>query len=630
MILIVLAMALFCLGAIFSYKDKAAYMFSSIASLLSLIAGLTNLYNKIYITNIRLTDSIVISLSLDHLSALFLIIASVSWMAISIFSINYGYMHKKESGVWFNLIFLGMLIVLLANDSISLLMGWEAITILGFLMIIAEENVKFRHAFSFMAFGEFSTITLLIGFGALYLSSGSTNFIQVKSVNGIFLIFASIGFFVKMDIFPFHTWMKNVYKDAPTNVCAVLSAPVTLMGVYGLIRVLQLNGVYLQWWLIVLLILGGISAFWGALHAAATIGIRTLPAYSTVENNGIILIAVSVSFLAMANQKLFYLSNFAMASAIIVAIAHTLGKTLLFISTGHAKEAYSAHTIDDVRGVWKGVGKIPALGILISGLSLSAFPPLIGYVGEWMILEGIFQSYRFNNDLLRFILTFVGILLALGIGLTAFSMVKFIGYSALGYHHEKKAKKFPAQMMIFSEILLIVLLIGAGIFAPFIFKSLDYSYMLAGLLAVPKPLVILSGKPIFGVLAPTFFPVVTGVLFLFPLFIYLKTKNNVKTVNSWNGGLLLQEEEYFSAGGFSYILEHVLKKVYNTREILTKGKYKISIEDRASIFYIYTSKIFKFIGTFVSNILMSGKVYIYISYILFMLLLSIVIAKAPN
>ena len=66
------------------------------------------------------------------------------------------------------------------------------------------------------------------------------------------------------------------------------------------------------------------------------------------------------------------------------------------------------------------VGKLPAFGIMTSGLSFSAFPPTIGFVGEWMILEALFQSYKFMNNIDRIIAAFAGIMVALAIGLATF------------------------------------------------------------------------------------------------------------------------------------------------------------------------------------------------------------------
>ncbi len=623
MIFIFIAILLFLAGFIISTRGKGGYLISAIASIFSFLGGVSGLKQSYNLFYIHLVDNINLIGKVDHLTSIFLIFASISWFAISIFSVNYGRNHGKSSESIINLIFLGMLLVLIAHDGITFLSGWELMTIFSFLMILAEKEVKYRNAFSFLAFGELSSVLIIIGFASLYLSTDSISFASIKYSKPLFLILTTIGFFIKMDIVPFHTWMKNVYDKAPTNVCAILSAPMTLMGVYGIIRVVKIYNIPLNEFYVVLLALGGLSAFWGALQAVATGGLKILPAYSTVENNGLILSAISFSFLT----KDHYLANFAFAAGLIVAFGHLLAKSLLFISIGHAKEAYGAHIIDEVRGVWKGVGKIPAIGILVAGLSLSAFPPLIGYVGEWMILESIFQSFKFAGNFYRFFGTFIGVLIALGIGLTGFAMVKLIGYTSLGYHHNIKIKELKQTLMKFSEIFLIIFVIGAGIFAPVLFKMFGYSYMLGGVLGVPKPFLIMSGKPIFGVISPTFLFIVIGVLFLAPFSIYAMTKRKVRKVNSFNGALPLKEEEYFTAHAFSYILEHILEKVYRTKEKIIGGNYIIEVSDILTYPYGFFKRLSLYFGKLTARVLMNGKIYWYIIYILAIFLLCFFIAK---
>ncbi len=618
MIFAVVSMLLFVIGFIVSFGKKGGYAVSSVASVFAFIGGLAGLQHSYVIFDISLFDKLSLVGAIDHLSAIFLIFSSVSWFSISLFSIDYGYNHGKTSAAFINMVFLGMFFVIVAGDAITLLCGWELMTLFAFLMILSEKEVRFKDAFPFMAFGELSTVSLLIGFAFLYLHSHSTSFEFISSGGKYFIIFTSIGFLIKMDIIPFHTWMKKVYSKAPTNVCAILSGPVTLMGVYGIIRVFKFSFVNLnEWYIIVLFAIGGLSVFWGALHAVATGGLRTLPAYSTVENNGLILASVAFSFLVDNS----YLSHFAFAAALMVAFGHLLAKSLLFISIGHAKEAYNALTIDEVKGVWKGVGKIPALGIVVSGLSLSAFPPLIGYVSEWMVLESVFQSFKFINNFYRFFGTFVGILIALGMGLTGFAMAKLIGYTALGYHHDKKIKKFSDSFIKTSEILLILFVTGCGCFAPFLFKISGYSFMLGGALGVPKPFLIMSGNPIFGVISPTFLFIVIGVLSLFPFSIYFVTKKRVRKVNSFNGALPLQDGEYFTAKGFSYILEHILAKVYRTRETLKDKEFIMDINDICIIPYNFFRKMVITAGKITGKVLMNGKIYWYILYIFLIFLL---------
>lgn len=623
MIFILLAGILFLIGFAISFGKRAGYTVATFASVLVFIGGLTGLSKNFDIFSITVLKKIHLIGYVDHLTAIFLIFSSVSWFAISLFSIDYGYKHGKASGGFINLVFLGMLLLLISGDAVTLLFGWEIMTVFAFLMILSEKEVDFKDAFPFMAFGELSSVMLITGFAILYFKTGSTDFTFIKGGGKLFLIFTSIGFFIKMDVVPFHTWMRKVYDKAPTNVSAILSGPMTLMGVYGIVRIVQTSGIEFHEWYILLLAIGGISVFWGAVHAVATGGLRTLPAYSTVENNGLILSSIAFSFLV----KNSYLSSFAFAAALMVAFGHLLAKSLLFISIGHAKEAYGENRIDKVRGVWKGVGKIPASGIIVSGLSLSAFPPLIGYVGEWMILESIFQSFKFSDNFYRFFGTSVGILIALGIGLTGFAMAKLMGYTALGYHHEKQRKEFQDIFIRISEIFLIIFVVCSGIFAPVLLKMFGYSFMLGGALGVPEPFLIMSGNPIFGVIAPTFLTIVICVLFLLPLSVYFFTRKRVRKVNSFNGAIPLKEEEYFTAKAYSYILEHILEKIYRTKEIINNNIFSIKVTDILVFPYNFIRKAFVGAGFVLSRTLMNGKIYWYIIYILIIFLLCFLIVR---
>ncbi len=620
MVFLLTAIFLFLIGALFN--SKKGYILSALSSIFVLIGGIIGLKQSFTIFNIPIINHFHLIAKVDHLTSIFMIFSAISWFAISLFSVEYD-TEDKSSGGFINIIFLSMLLIMLAGDGITLLFFWELMTIFSFLMILKSKDVKFREAFSFLSFAELSSVLIIIGFACLYLKTQSLDYKFIQYGGKLFLILTTIGFFIKMDIVPFHIWMKNVYDKASTNVCAILSGPMTLMGVYGIVRVVKLCNVECSEYFVILLALGGISVFWGALNAVATGGLKTLPAYSTVENNGLILSAIAFSFLV----KNSYLSNFAFAAGLIIAFGHILAKSLLFISIGHAKKAYNTHIIDDVKGIWNGVGKIPGLGILVSGLCLSAFPPLIGYVGEWMILESIFQSFKFVNNFYRFFGTFVGIVIAIGIGLTGFAMSKLIGYTALGYHHEKKIEKFPSSLMQFSQIFLIFLVIVSGICSPVLFKMFGYSYMLGGALGVPKPFLIMSGNPIFGVIAPTFLFIVIGVLFLFPFTFYILKRKNVRKVNSFNGAIDLKEEEYFTPSAYSYILEHILSKIYRTREIISGNRFIIEVKDILIFPYNFFKNFFKTIGYFTGKFLMNGKIYWYIIYILIMFLLCFFIVK---
>ena len=436
MTLVGIGLFAFLLSALFSKRAAAGYAFAAAGAACTLAAGVRGLLGLVDTDATFLLGSQPMGLGIDHLSAIFLTLSSIVWFFVALFGLRYGARFRRVATVGFNLALMGMTIVVTAVDAITFLVGWELMTIFVFLMLF-ERSPSERPPFGFLAFGELSTIALVIGFAALY---GQRHSITLGAAGGggtAFFVFASLGMIIKMDIVPFHAWMRSVYEHLPGHIAAIASVSVTLMGVYGLERTVGMSD-YAQWWALALLALGAISAFWGALMAASTRGLRSLPAYSTVESNGMILAAVGLSAIAAsgAGPGLSYLAEFALAAALVLAVGHALAKSLFFLSLGRAMEVLRTRTIGETRSVWIGVGKIPALGIIISGLSFAAFPPLVGYVGEWMLLQTTFQAYKFPAFAERFVTAFAGVLVALALGLMAFSMVKFIGYTVLG--REKK------------------------------------------------------------------------------------------------------------------------------------------------------------------------------------------------
>lgn len=622
MIFLYLAFVLYLFGMILSTRRELSYWIAFAGALSSFVAGISGLISNFSSPGYSIMPGLSIGIGLDKTSGIFLIVASLSFMALSFYSVDFGKLFSRKMAAWFNLSLFGMTLVVSALDSVDFLIGWELMTI-GLFLQILERKESHEEAFQFLAFGEASAMALIIGFAALFLANGTFSIRAGLTATPFFLVMVTLGFMIKMDIFPFHTWITGAYSKAPSNTAALLSAPLTLMGVYGIVRTLSIAG-YFSWWGIGVLLFGAVSAFWGAMQAAAERSLKKLPAYSTVENNGIILTAIGLSAMAGAagTQPMIILSRFVFLAALFVAFSHTVSKSLLFMSVGHAKESLQEESIDNVRGIWSNVGGIPAVGILTSGLSFSAFPPTIGFVGEWMILEALFQSYKFEGNAERLLAAFAGILIALAIGLAAFSMVKLIGYTALGPDHGRKTHQFPSLKIKTAEVFLTALLLLGGIFSPFIIRLLGYSNFLGGLLAVPYPLLILSSNPIFGVVSPTMFIVVVGFLFIVPYVLYHRSAKEARKVQAWNGGLALTEDEYFTVPAYSFILEYVLRKVYLTRETRKGYTAEVTNKDLAEYLYETLNEFVRKLSYLVGRTVMNGKISLYILYIVIVFVLA--------
>ena len=170
------SLCFFLAGALFYKKSKASYLLAFVGSVCALVVGIYALNHSEQLFRMSLTTNVSITLRIDHLSALFIIIASIAWMALSLYSIDYSVFYPKSNlSLGFNLALLGMMIVLSARDGFSLLIGWEILTIFAFIMMVTSGKY-YEKAYRFLAFGELSTACLLIGFAVLYQSANSITF----------------------------------------------------------------------------------------------------------------------------------------------------------------------------------------------------------------------------------------------------------------------------------------------------------------------------------------------------------------------------------------------------------------------------------------------------------------------
>ena len=606
-------------------NKKTSYIAGFLSSFILFFVAIYANYHNASLALFNISDGITLSIKLDKLNAIFLLISSIVWMAISVFSIDFGNLYKKRMSILLNLSMLGMVLVFVANDFITFLCGYEIMTIASYIMLL-EKNNRYKGAFLFLAFSELSTILLMLAFAISFSYYGNINLLAPDTPKEqiYFLFFASFAFIIKMDIVPFHVWIKDAYSNAPSNVLAILSSSVTLIGVYGIFRILSLTHANHLWGIMALTI-GSFSAFWGAIQAAASKGVKILPAYSTIENNGLILSLLGLYFLTSSLHTNTTLSTFAYIGAIILAFAHSISKTLLFLSIGEAKELLQEDEINNIRGIHASVGKIPAYGIVVSGLSFSAFPPLIGYVAEWIVLESIFQSYQFSNIFDRIISSSSGVLMALAMGFATFSMIKLIGYSALGYHHEKQATKAKTLFMEIPQIALMLIIFLSGISITYGFIYLDNSKFVTGALAVPKGFLLASAQPVFGVISPFFYAIVTSVFFMFTLLIYISKKRKTKKVLSWNGGINLKENEYFTVESYSFIIKYILRYIYRAKEISKRNQAYVIMYDAFDFLYKPIISSVRSISFYISKTVMNGKTHLYILYIVIAFMLCFVI-----
>jgi formate hydrogenlyase subunit 3/multisubunit Na+/H+ antiporter MnhD subunit len=338
---------------------------------------------------------------------------------------------------------------------------------------------------------------------------------------GAAFVLVLIGAGSKAGLVPLHVWLPLAHPAAPSHVSALMSGVMTKVAIYGMVRILfDLLADAPWWWGGLLLTVGAISAVMGVLYALMQHELKTLLAYHTVENIGIIVIGLGLA-LAFRSGSLPDLAALSLVAALLHVLNHALFKSLLFCGAGAVLAAAGERDLEKLGGLIRRM-PLTALFFLVGCIAISGLPPLNGFVSEWLTFQAIFASTAFSNEVLRLGVPVAGALLALSAALAAACFVKVYGVAFLGRPRGPGAASalepegaITAALALFSLLCLVigalpglaiwlanpvaVTLVGEGMpsnaggflwLAPFSDGTTSYSGLVVLVLVVAVPLLI--------------------------------------------------------------------------------------------------------------------------------------------
>jgi formate hydrogenlyase subunit 3/multisubunit Na+/H+ antiporter MnhD subunit len=600
MLLLILLLLLVATVVSFISK-KLSYILSAISSILLIYSSVTGKF--------------------DPITNYFMLVSAIVCLCTSVYSIGYDSYGSRLSSS-FALIIASVVLILISRDALTFLVGWEGMTIASFIAMSSKKDSG-KAAYTFLAFGELSTLLLIISFAMGIATTGSFYFQDWSSSPALIwiLLTAILGFSIKAAIFPFHIWLPPAHSAAPSNMSSLLSSVLTLMGFYGIFRMLSVATPPL-WISMMILVLGAITAAIGAMFAATSERVKELPSYSTIENDGIIFVAIG-SYIVAVHYHNQYLAAFSIIAALFFAFSHSIAKATLFSVAGLVEK--SAIKLTNLQKV-----KLSSMAVVAgyaSALSLAAIPPFPGFVAEWMVLESLFQSFEIPNVESRVIVLLVGAVVALAAGISTVSMSKFISF---GFHRDKREKKNCKYNTItdvgLAAFTFVLLLLGAlpqlvlHFYSPVVelFSGISTARFIGGALSVPKGYLILSGKN-FGCLSPSF--VFVFLLSLISVLYALTYKKyRYRLTNPWNGGY---SSGNYNSLAYSNILRLTLKRFYRVRE----EACRIVWSDFAETLYINSAMLMHDAMSIFRRCMMNGKLSAYLMYIILAVLVSLVYVR---
>ncbi|MDW8173595.1 MAG: complex I subunit 5 family protein, partial [Anaerolineae bacterium] len=328
-----------------------------VASLAALPAVLTALFVPLG-TSVSL-DSLLLGtrLLLDETAQTFLLFSGLLWLLASLFA--QAYLAHDEGRARFFAFFLwamsGNLGLIVADDMLSFYLWFALMSFASYGLVIHNNQRAARIYMILVVIGE------VLLFAGLALAAAQTSSLAISDLASSALdpltsalIFFSFG--IKAGAVGLHLWLPLAHPAAPVPASAVLSGAMIKAGVLGWLRFLR--PIDASDWGLLLIVLGLLTAFYGALVGVSQTNPKAVLAYSSISQMGFIIVGVGAWLATVQSEA-------ALLSVLLYALHHALAKGALFFGVSFA-----------------GAGKTVPLALLLPALALAGLPFTSGAVAK--------------------------------------------------------------------------------------------------------------------------------------------------------------------------------------------------------------------------------------------------------
>src|SRR6056297_23922 len=339
-----------------------------------------------------LTELFIENFEVNKLNMMFVLIGIIITTVSLLSTRDYTYEHRD----WFNLSILiytiSFVMIILTNNWIIFMIGWELVTITTFAMLLWGGN-KIARIYLIIQFVGSNFLLYVI---LLIMNAGYTTIGPIDNYNLQLLLIVGVG--LKSAIIGLHFWLPIVHSRAPSPVSAILSGWVVKLGFILLLKTVITGN-------IALLYAGIAMVIYAGLKAISETDYKVLLAYSTISQLGFIAIGIGSG------------NTYAYWGSVLHIIVHGLAKTSLFLGSGYWIKKLKSRTIYDFKNGWS-KDKINSLLTILGLLVLVGFPLIAGYNSKTLIKyaagDSVVFKYLFH---LMSILTYIYVLRFLGWGI---------------------------------------------------------------------------------------------------------------------------------------------------------------------------------------------------------------------
>ena len=378
---------------------------------------------------------------IDGFRGIYGCVAALMWMMTIIFSREYfGHYRNRNRYYLFQLVTLGATIgVFLSANLYTTFVFFEIMSFTSYVWVAQDERKEsMRAAATYLAVAVIGGMVLLMGLFLMYNCVGTLEIDQLFEVVHTYedkkMIYIAggcilVGFGAKAGAFPLHIWLPKAHPVAPAPASALLSGILTKAGVYGML----ILSAYVFYgdpaWGAVILALGTITMFGGALLAVFSVDLKRTLACSSMSQIGFIMVGIGMQcFLAEEN-------GIAVWGTFLHMMNHSLIKLDLFMVAGVVYMNLHKLNLNEIRGFGR---KKPFLNacFLMGALGIGGIPLWNGYISKTLLHEAIVEYAHMHHGAVIF--TVVEWIFLISGGMTVAYMTKL--YVAIFVEKNNDAK----------------------------------------------------------------------------------------------------------------------------------------------------------------------------------------------
>lgn len=348
----------------------------------------------------------------------------------------------------------GLMGVFLAHDLLLFYFFWElALIPVYFLCSLWGGEKRIKVTFKFFIYTFLGSLIMLAAIIWLYVQTPTRSFdygtiLQTGQslsfgMQQIFFCMLFIAFAIKMPIFPFHTWQPDTYEQSATPVTIVLSAIMVKMGLFAaykwLVPILPEGTAY---WSNIVMILSVTGIIYASLLAMVQSDLKRIIAYSSIAHVGLMSMGLFADTAIATQGFIFQMFN------------HGITITGMWLIVSMIEDRYQTRDLKALGGM-AGAAPTIAIALVIMAFASIGLPLTNGFIGEFMLFLGIFQSAN-PNHIIFMVIAGLGIILG---AIYTLNMVQKVAYGT-AKSTMKIEKIQPGELFCLVMIILIIIVLG--------------------------------------------------------------------------------------------------------------------------------------------------------------------------